>query len=209
MALGGTAALLNWSDVAEADRPEYYTWHVREHMVGRIGIPGFLRGRRYAALQASSDYFQFYELAETEVLQSAPYRALANAPTPLTQRVTKRILNSHRMVARQVLSIGSGQAGCLLTLRLQAGEVDASAFDARLTREVAEEIRARPMITGVHVFATPDAPGRIVLVEGLSAEALAMVGDTLRTTLAMLAHHVRCELFRHEFTVTPDDASHS
>jgi hypothetical protein len=206
MPLAGTAALLNWSDVAEADRPEYYAWHVREHMVGRIGVPGFLRGRRYAAVRATSDFFQFYELADAAVLESAPYRALAGVPTPLTQRVTQRIVNSHRVVATQRLSVGAGQAGYLLTLRLLSDAVDAALFDANVTRTTAARIRDLPQIAGVHAFAAIDAPSRVVLVEGLSAPALDHAGTALRTALGTVAARVTYDLFHHEFTVTPDDA---
>lgn len=206
MPLAGTAALLNWSDVAEADRPDYYTWHVREHMVGRIGVPGFLRGRRYAAVRATSNFFQFYELADAAVLESALYRALAGAPTPLTQRVTQRIVNSHRVVARQALSVGAGQAGYLLTLRVPPNAADAPAFDEKLTRTAAARLRDLPCITGVHVFAAIDAPGRVVLMEGLSAHALEYAGAALRVVLGDGMARVPWDLFHHEFTVTPDDA---
>jgi hypothetical protein len=207
MPLAGTAALLNWSDVAEADRPEYYAWHAREHMVGRIGLPGFLRGRRYAAIRAVSQFFQFYELADAAVLESAPYRALAATPTRLTQRVTQRIVNSHRLVARQVLSVGAGQAGYLLTLRLMPDATDAAACDARLTRAAATHLRDLPQIAGVHLFAAIDTPGRIVLMEGLSVEALQHAGAALGTVLGDGIAPVTGDLFHHEFTVTPDDAN--
>jgi hypothetical protein len=74
MPLAGSTALLNWSDVSEADRPGYYLWHAREHMVGRIGVPGFLRGRLYAGLRACCDFFQFYELADAAVRRGAARR---------------------------------------------------------------------------------------------------------------------------------------
>jgi hypothetical protein len=202
MPLAGSAGLLNWSDVGAADRPDYYVWHAREHMVGRIGVFGFLRGRRYAALHANCDFFQFYELADAAVLRSAPYLALANAPSALTQRVTQTIRNSCRMVARQVLSIGTGQAGCLLTLRFD----DAEQVDAYLTPDLAARIRALPLVAGVHVFAAPEAPRRAVFIEGLSAEALEHAGDVLQSALGEPTGQVQRDLFRHEFTVTPDDA---
>ncbi len=207
MPLMGTAALLNWSDVADADRPDYYAWHAREHMVGRIGVPGFLRGRRYAAVRATSHFFQFYELTDAAVLESAPYRALAGAPTPLTQRVTPRIVNSHRVVARQAVSVGAGQAGYLLTLRVPPNAADAAMFDTKVTRTAAARLRELPRITGVHLFAAIDAPGRVVLMEGLSAEALECAGAALQAVLGDGMARSPCDLFHHEFTVTPDDAN--
>jgi hypothetical protein len=202
MPLAGSAGLLNWSDVGAADRPDYYVWHAREHMVGRIGVPGFLRGRRYAALRAGCDFFQFYELADADVLRSAAYLALANAPSVLTQRVTQTIRNSCRMIALKVLSVGTGQAGCLLTLRFD----DAEYVDANLTPDLAARIWALPLVAGVHMFAAAEAPRRAVFIEGLSAEALEHAGDLLQAALGEPAGQVQRDLFRHEFTVIPDDA---
>jgi hypothetical protein len=206
MPLAGTAALLNWSDVAEVDRPEYYAWHVREHMIGRIGVLGFLRARRYAAVRAANPFFQFYELADAAVLESAPYRALAGAPTKLTQRVTQRIVNSCRVVATQMLSVGAGQAGYLLTLRLLSDDADAVVFDAGMTRAMALRLSATPMITSVSVFAAVDRPSRIALVEGLSVAALEDASEALKMVLQGVTHDIAHDLFHHEFTVTPDDA---
>jgi hypothetical protein len=206
MPVAGTAALLNWSDVAEADRPEYYAWHAREHMVGRIGVPGFLRGRRYAAIRATHNFFQFYELADADVLKSTPYRALAGAPTPLTKRVTPRIHNSCRVVAKRVLSVGVGQAGYLLTLRMLSDAADAAVFDAAVTDAMAMQVGAMPMITGLTLFTAIDAPSGIVLVERMSVDALEAASNALRMVLQGVTHDVAHDLFRHEFTVTPDDA---
>jgi hypothetical protein len=129
MPLLGKAALLNWSSVGQADWPGYYTWHVREHMVGRIGVPGFLRGRRYAAVRAGWDFFQFYELHDASVLTSVPCLALANAPSALTQWATQRIHTSMRVVATMPLPVGAVQGGYLLALRLG----DPGPFDVAMT----------------------------------------------------------------------------
>ena len=62
--LAGHAVMINWSDVAPEHRPAYYEWHSREHMVGRISIPGFRRGRRYMAATARRDFLVLYEVAD-------------------------------------------------------------------------------------------------------------------------------------------------
>jgi hypothetical protein len=52
----GAAVMINWSDVAPEHRGACYEWHSREHMVGRVALPGFRRGRRYIAAKASRDF---------------------------------------------------------------------------------------------------------------------------------------------------------
>ena len=42
----GHGVMINWNNVAPEHRPAYDAWHCGEHMVGRLAIPGFLRGRR-------------------------------------------------------------------------------------------------------------------------------------------------------------------
>ena len=54
---------------------------------GTPGVPGFLRGRRYEALEADRKYFTFHELENADVLFSAAYLARLNAPTAWTQTI--------------------------------------------------------------------------------------------------------------------------
>ena len=70
--LAGQAVMVNWSNVAPEHRPAYYEWHSREHMVGRVSIPGFQRGRRFIAVRASRDLLVLYEVdSEITVSKSA------------------------------------------------------------------------------------------------------------------------------------------
>ena len=62
---------------------EYWRWHDREHIPERVGVPGFLRGRRYRSLERSLDYLDLYEVEDAETLRSAPYLARLNDPTPV------------------------------------------------------------------------------------------------------------------------------
>ncbi len=64
----GQGVMINWSDVAPEHRAAYYEWHSREHMVGRVAINGFQRGRRYIAVDAQRDFFNFYEVDDLAVL---------------------------------------------------------------------------------------------------------------------------------------------
>ena len=47
MPLPGQGFLAIWDDVVAAGEAEWLRWHTREHMPERIGVPGFLGGRRY------------------------------------------------------------------------------------------------------------------------------------------------------------------
>ena len=82
----GKGMMINWADVAPEHRAAYYEWHSREHMLGRVRIDGFQRGRRYRAVNAQRDFLNFYEVDDIAVLTGPGYLAKANAPSALTQR---------------------------------------------------------------------------------------------------------------------------
>ena len=47
MALPGHGFLAIWNDVAPVAEPEWLNWHTVEHIPERVGVTGFLGGRRY------------------------------------------------------------------------------------------------------------------------------------------------------------------
>jgi hypothetical protein len=87
MSLLGNSAVAIWNDVAPEGLAEFYEWHHREHMPERVGIPGFLRGRRYIAVRGAPEFFTLYEATSTAVLAGPHYLERLNNPTPLTRHV--------------------------------------------------------------------------------------------------------------------------
>jgi hypothetical protein len=49
-----------WWDIAPALRAEFEDRHSHEHYLKRLGIPGFLRGSRWAS--SGESFFVMYEL---------------------------------------------------------------------------------------------------------------------------------------------------
>ena len=191
--LGGQAVMINWSDVAVEHRHAYYEWHCREHMVGRVALPGFVRGRRYIAAEASRDFLVCYEVETIDVLTSKAYLDKANAPSELTRRTTPFVRNSSRALARVVKSLGIGTGGCALTLRFDARPGAEAELEQHLVSKALPALAAIPEITGAH-FCLADmqassivpverqgrpttVPRWIVLVEGVSVESLNAAGD--------------------------------
>jgi len=52
MAFLGKGAMVFWNDVIAEGEADFNHWHVFEHIPERVGVPGFLRGRRYVAVAA-------------------------------------------------------------------------------------------------------------------------------------------------------------
>jgi hypothetical protein len=189
----GQAVMVNWSDVAPEHRHAYYEWHCREHMVGRVALPGFVRGRRCIASKASRDFLVWYEVESIDVLTSKAYLDKANAPSELTRRTTPFIKNSTRGLARVRKSLGVGIGGCVLTLRFDARPGSEAELENQLESKALPAIAEIPEITGAH-FCVADMeastivpverqgrptsiPRWIVLVEGVSLEAVNAAAD--------------------------------
>ena len=63
----GRGAITIWQDVRPEARADFFAWHNQEHIPERVGIPGFLRGRRYGALEGAPEFFTLYETAGPEL----------------------------------------------------------------------------------------------------------------------------------------------
>ncbi|MEQ3553822.1 hypothetical protein WIS52_25385 [Pseudonocardia nematodicida] len=123
-----------WNDIDTDFDDEFNEWHTREHMPERVSIPGFLRGRRYEAIDADIAYFTYYELAGPEVLTGGDYRAKLDAPTDWSLKATQRFRNNIRGVCDDLLVTGVQQGGHLVTARidLEPGTAPSPAATDRL-----------------------------------------------------------------------------
>lgn len=200
MSLLGQGVVAIWNDVAPEGSAEFYAWHNHEHMPERVGIPGFLRGRRYRAIEAAPAYFTLYEAASTAVLAGPHYLERLNDPTPLTRHVIpKYFRNMVRGVCNVRFSAGVGAGGSIVTLRIgvEPGR------GAELERHLASTLSAiaqMPMIAGAHLCVADAGastietaerkshgaavPDWLVMIEGVSDEGVgaacgALIGSDL------------------------------
>jgi hypothetical protein len=120
MALAGEGFLAIWNDTSEGGDAEWVRWHTREHMAERVGVEGFLAGRRYCdAGGVRERYFTLYEGRSLETFSSPPYLARLDDPTPWTRATGSLFRNFTRGACRVVASRGFGSGGTLATLRLE------------------------------------------------------------------------------------------
>jgi hypothetical protein len=186
MALLGTGAICIWNDIAPEGRAEFYDWHLREHMPERAAIPGFLRGRRFIAIDAATrpEFFTLYETIDAAVLTSADYLARLNAPTPWTRMATQAFRNTARALTHVLCSFGPGAGGILGTLRFAVPEGTEDETVRIILAKLLPQIAGRPGIAGAHLCTTDQqasgakttesrdrsdilaAPGWVALIEG-------------------------------------------
>src|SRR6186713_2598772 len=97
MPLMGEGLLVAWTDVLPEAEQAFNRWYTLEHVPERIGIPGFLRGRRYVAGQRERHrYFTLYETRTIDVLRSPAYVARLNEPSPGTRAMMPSFRNMMR-----------------------------------------------------------------------------------------------------------------
>jgi hypothetical protein len=155
MPLLGQGVLAIWHTITPEGEPEYWRWHDREHIPERVGVPGFLRGRRYRSLERSLDYLDLYEVEGPDTLRSAPYLARLNDPTPWTRRMVPHFLNTLRVGYRVTTSAGRGQGGVILTMQLDA--IGGGSRPAALSAAGVAALQDVTGVVSVHVLnATPE-----------------------------------------------------
>jgi hypothetical protein len=164
MALIGKGVLAIWNGIAPEAEDDFVAWHVREHIPERVGLPGFLRGRRYVALDGHPKYFNFYETESTADLSSDAYKARLNAPTDWTKQVVAHFTDTSRTICTVAWSLGTGEGGFVEAIVLEtAGAPDTfrTTMRTRMTAALAED----PGIVGLHLL-----QGEVAASQGDTAE---------------------------------------
>ena len=213
----GKGIMINWNNVAPEHRAAYDAWHCGEHMVGRLTIPGFLRGRRYIAVDARRNFLTLYEVVDLEVLTGADYLAKANSPSPLTLRTTPVVRDSIRGLSRVRASLGPGTGGFALTLRFDPQPGGDDALEHYLAQQALPQIAQRADIVGAHLIVadktasamTPverqgrptEIPNWIVLIEGLTLAAVNNAGAAALTDALLVANGCATSIERDTYAL--------
>jgi hypothetical protein len=184
MSLCGEGVVAIWNDIQPEGRDDFFEWHNREHMPERVGIPGFRRGRRYIAIEASPEFFTLYETDSPQVLVGADYLGRLNSPTGWTRRATSHFFNTSRSLCSVAWTAGTGSGGYMITWRYNVAERREAEQRAKLAHEILPLLVDRAGVVGAHLCIADRAgsaieteekkgraekakiPGWIILVEG-------------------------------------------
>lgn len=129
-----TGILAIWNDCAPGNETAYEEWYQDQHLPERVGIPGFLRGRRYRAVGPGPQYFSYYETTTPGVLHSAAYLNRVNNPTPETKHIMGHIFQN---MSRTICSVtaGFGEMRGSVAVTWMAGGPEGRDLLARVKRE--------------------------------------------------------------------------
>lgn len=209
MGLLGAGVMVLWYDSsAEA---EHDVWHSHEHLLERVGVPGFLRGRRGIAVSGRPKYFIMYDVQDIAILTSQPYLERLNNPTPWTQKVMTTIQHMNRSLCRVTASFGTGIGTQLLTIRLSPKPDQATTLRDWLVTVALPGLVRKPGCVGACLLVVDKAASRIeteekrlrqdvddiadwvILVDGYDVEAIQGVSEGLLSQASLIEHGASSE----------------
>lgn len=120
--------LMVWTNIPEELEYDFNEWYSREHMRERIlGIPGFVRGRRFIAFEGGPRYLAVYETRSTAVLHSEPYLALKREYDPLSLRFVPYFRDTLKAAGEITARAGVAEGGvvALVPIARTPGREDA------------------------------------------------------------------------------------
>ncbi len=169
-----------WNDCRAGREAEFEAWFQGEHLLERLAVPGFLFGRRHAAISGSAGYFNFYLVESPAVLTSKPYLERLDHPTPMTHKVMSEIfINMNRTVCHRTLRRGGFRGAYAVTVRFNE-QPDTAALNS-----LAEKLVQDASLAACEIWTAVDPPGQPVSMEeklrgGDKKIKACMMVDTLR-----------------------------
>lgn len=149
-----------WNDAAPGRDADFNLWFQGEHLVERLGVPGFLYGRRHQAIFGASGYFNFYLVESPDVLTSKPYLDRLDNPTPMTKMIMADVFkNMNRTLCYRTLRRGGMRGAYAVTVRFN-DQPDEKALAALL-----DELLADAKIASGEIWMAADAAGQPVSLE--------------------------------------------
>jgi hypothetical protein len=156
-ALLGSGALMLWLDVAPELDSETDGWYIDEHMPERIDIGGYLRARRYVALEGAPAYLTLFEAETPAALASDGYLRLVGRISAQSQRIRNGFSNVVRNTFAVRQSLGRGIGTVVASLRLTPGDPTRAAATAQALDAQASRLLRRHGVVGVHwLHAAPE-----------------------------------------------------
>ena len=79
--------------------------------LGASRIPGFLRGRRFVAIDAKPEFFTLYDTQSADVLTGPDYLERLEQSHAMDAPAITAFVNMSRSLCRVAFSVGSGEGG--------------------------------------------------------------------------------------------------
>ena len=158
--MAGTGVLAVWNNRIKEDEENYENWYQNEHLPERLGVPGFIRGRRYQAVVGDLEFFTWYEVESPAVLRSEAYKKCLGNPTPWTQRIMSgTFTDASRTVCRREVLAGEVFGAAAVAIRFT------EARDPESMRGAIQELTAKASLARVELWTSDEQPGEGAMAE--------------------------------------------
>lgn len=151
-----------WNDVNPGREADFDRWFQTEHLVERLGVPGFRYGRRHEAISGVNRYFNLYVVDGPDVLTSKPYLERLDNPTPMTRMIMSEVfINMNRTVCRRVARRGDFRGAYAVTVRFNE-----MTDEAALTGLMDDLVRD-PVVASAELWVAAEAGSPVSMEEKL------------------------------------------
>lgn len=197
--------LFIWTDVDPVHETDFNRWYDREHMQERIGIPGFLRARRFRSPVAGARrYLALYDTESLAVFRTSEYQKAFAQQTDWSRLNFARMRDTQRRVGELSVDEGKGEGGALALFVFADADRSAARLlpDFRGTIERDHVVRASLLETDVELSAplsagaAPARADRVAMVEATDADAAFDAANYLARRLAVDVQDGHIHVFR-------------
>lgn len=159
MAQPGILAI--WNNVAPGREADFETWFQGEHLQERLGVPGFIYGRRHQAISGGSAFFNFYLVESPAILTSKPYLERLDNPTPMTRMIMTEVFRDmNRTLCHRAVRRGDFRGAYAVTARWFGETPNVAALTSRV-----EKLAADPAVAAGEIWTASDPAGQPVSIE--------------------------------------------
>jgi hypothetical protein len=152
MALLGDGVLLTFTEVPAEVEEDFNEWYNREHIDERVDMPGFLRARRYKAINGRPKYFATYETQQVENLAAPEYLSRLADQSAWSKRVMAQFSYFHRMTCQIRADLGHGIGGVVTLIRFFPGDDVKAPLRKWLIEEGMPSVVDRPGLLGASLL---------------------------------------------------------
>jgi hypothetical protein len=169
-----------WNDCRAGREAEFEAWFQGEHLIERLAVPGFLFGRRHAAISGSAGYFNFYVVESPAVLTSKAYLERLDNPTPMTKLIMSEVfINMNRTLCHRTLRRGAFRGAYAVTARFN------DVPDIGTLTRLSDDLLRDTKIASCEIWTAVDPAGQPVSMEeklrgGDKKIKACLMADTLR-----------------------------
>ena len=146
---------------------EFNRWYDEEHLPGLLGVPGYLSGRRYLAVDGEPKYMAFYEIESIDAYRSPEHDRAAK--TAWTDRLWphikaqlafyQQIFPEQGLLRGAAWADGAAEEGGLMVMRLDVAPQDEPELVDWYTQEHLAALCGVPGVIGARLFrATESGP---------------------------------------------------